>query len=151
MKSLFASVALLTLLGAPAAGQMGMMGSGQMMWGMSMARHHLVMMYGLDPRYAGKVNRLPDNRTLEAGERLFEQNCARCHGITGVGDGPDGLQLSPRPANIAAVAKMPMASDAYLFWAISEGGVPVGSAMPPFKDTLKEDDIWKIVSYLRRL
>jgi mono/diheme cytochrome c family protein len=39
----------------------------------------------------------------------------------------------------------------YLFWTISEGGAPVGSAMPPFKQTLNEGDIWKIITYLRAL
>lgn len=46
---------------------------------------------------------------------------------------------------------MPMATDGYLFWTIAEGGAPVGSAMPAFKQTLKEDDIWKIITYLRTL
>lgn len=69
----------------------------------------------------------------------------------GLGDGPDGKNLFPRPANIAAASKMPMASDGYLLWAISEGGVPLGSAMPPFKDALKEEDIWKVILYIRGL
>jgi mono/diheme cytochrome c family protein len=46
---------------------------------------------------------------------------------------------------------MPMASDSYLFWTISEGGAPVGSAMPPFKQTLTDDEIWKIITYVRTL
>lgn len=46
---------------------------------------------------------------------------------------------------------MPMASDGYLLWTISEGGVPVGTAMPPFKGALKEDDIWAIITYVRGL
>ena len=129
----------------------GMMGLGNMM-GLSMARHHLVMMNGLDPKYARKVNPLArDEQTLKSGRKLFEQNCARCHGINGLGDGPDGTNLNPRPANVAAVAKMPMASDSYLFWSISEGGTPVGSAMPPFQGTLNEKEIWQTVAYLRVL
>jgi hypothetical protein len=46
---------------------------------------------------------------------------------------------------------MPMASDSYLLWTISEGGVPVGGAMPPFKGSTKEEDIWRIIIYLRLL
>jgi len=133
-------------------GQMGMMGPGGMMMGMSMVRHHYVMMNGIEPRYASKENPLqPTAQNIESGKKLFEQNCARCHGMTGLGDGRDGESLSPRPANIAAASKMPMTTDGYLFWAISEGGAPVGSAMPPFKDGLKEDEIWKIITYLRVL
>uniref|UniRef100_UPI003AF98478 c-type cytochrome n=1 Tax=Thiolapillus sp. TaxID=2017437 RepID=UPI003AF98478 len=40
-----------------------------------------------------------------------------------------------------------MASDAYLYWTIGEGGTPVGSAMPPFKDVLSEEEISRIMLY----
>jgi len=46
---------------------------------------------------------------------------------------------------------MPMATDGYLFWTIVEGGVPIGTAMPPFKGALKDNDIWKIILYMRNL
>jgi mono/diheme cytochrome c family protein len=153
-----ASVATIGLLAVfvAAFGQPGMMGPGMMghgnMMGMSVARRHLVMMNGLDPKYITKANPLTGNeQTLKNGRKLFEQHCARCHGINGLGDGPDGTNLYPPPANVAAASKMPMASDSYLFWTISEGGAPVRSAMPPFKQTLKEDDIWQIITYLRVL
>lgn len=151
---------------ATASGQPGMMGPGMMgpgmmgpggrghgnMMGASMRRHHLAMMYGIDAEYAAKTNPLPANTpTLNSGRHLFEQHCARCHGAGGFGDGPDGAGLDPRPANIAASSKMPMSSDGYLFWTISEGGAPVGSAMPAFRQSLKEEEIWKIVAYLRTL
>lgn len=136
----------------PGHGQMGMMGPGRMMMNMSPARHHFVMMNGIDPQYESKENPLkPTARDIEAGRALFVQNCASCHGISGIGDGEAGRNLWPPPANIAAAAKMPMASDAYLYWAIAEGGVPVGTAMPPFKERLKENEIWEVISFLRVL
>jgi mono/diheme cytochrome c family protein len=46
---------------------------------------------------------------------------------------------------------MPMASDGYLMWTLSEGGASLGSAMPAFKTTLGETDRWKVVHYLRTL
>lgn len=42
-----------------------------------------------------------------------------------------------------------MLNDEYLFWTISEGGAPVGSAMPAFKEMLTEEEIWKIVVAMR--
>ncbi|MGZ5199521.1 MAG: c-type cytochrome [Telluria sp.] len=150
-------------LAQPCSGQMGMMGQrpgyrccgpmrqGQPMQG-SMSRHRLFMMDGIGPRYQGKVNPVPSTgATLAAGEKLYGKNCAACHGATGLGDGEAGRMLWPRPANIAASSKMPMASDAYLYWTISEGGQPVGSAMPAFKQSLREDEIWEIIGYLRSL
>lgn len=34
---------------------------------------------------------------LARGQKLYEQNCAACHGPAGKGDGPAGATLSPRP------------------------------------------------------
>lgn len=137
------------ILSFAAYGQMGMMGGNM---NMSMRRHHYAMMNGIDSHYATTRNPLPDKpENLAAGKALYDQNCATCHGTGGLGDGPAGRNLNPHPANIAAFARMPMATDGYLDWTISEGGVPVGSAMPPFKDTLKDGDIWKIILYVRSL
>ena len=119
---------------------------------MSMIRHQYVMRNGIDDEYAGKTNPLAGTSTdIEHGSELYAQNCASCHGAGGLGDGEAGKTLSPRPANIASFSKMPMASDAYLYWTISEGGIPVKSAMPPLKSALSEQEIWKIIAYLRQL
>lgn len=110
------------------------------------------MQNGIDPKYASLTNPLkPTADNLKDGKRLYEQNCAACHGLSGLGDGEAGKNLSPPPSNIAALGRMPMTTDRYLFWTIAEGGVPLGTAMPPFKDTLKENEIWKIVIYMRWL
>jgi mono/diheme cytochrome c family protein len=141
----------LLLLSLVAHAQMGMMGRGMGM-NMSMRRHHYAMMNGIDPRYGERTNPLPDTPdNVARGKKLYEENCALCHGAGGLGNGEAGKNLDPPPANIAAFTKMPMASDGYLLWTISEGGVPVGSAMPPFKDKLTDDQIWKIVLYVRGL
>ncbi|WP_425511160.1 c-type cytochrome [sulfur-oxidizing endosymbiont of Gigantopelta aegis] len=39
----------------------------------------------------------------------------------------------------------------YLNWTISEGGSPINSPMPAFKNQLNEQQIWQIISYLRTL
>ena len=137
------------LLSVPGYSQMGMM-QGRGMMNMSMIRHHFVMQNGIDPNYASKANPLKRTaKNFEDGKRLYQQNCALCHGPTGLGNGEAGKSLNPPPANIAGFSKMPMATDGYLYWTIAEGGAPLGTAMPPFKGTLKEDEIWKIIIYLR--
>ncbi|MBK4738381.1 c-type cytochrome [Noviherbaspirillum sp. DKR-6] len=93
-----------------------MMGAGPMME-MSMARHHYFLMDGISPQFASKANPIqPTKQNIESGRKLFEQNCARCHGITGRGDGPAGGNLSPPAANVATTSKMPIAEDGYLYW-----------------------------------
>ena len=128
----------------------GMMGGGMM--GMSMARHHYVMRRGIPDAYRGKSNPLrPAPEVLEKGRDLYQQHCAVCHGPSGRGDGPAAPGLDPPPADLARVARMPIASDAYLYWTIAEGGAPVGSAMPPFRGALGEEEIWSLVLHLREL
>jgi len=156
MKKFYAGMAVLGILAlsVPVRGQMdmGMMGPGHMMMGPSTLRYRIVMRDGLDPQYASRKSPLrPTSQDVDSGKKLFGQHCASCHGATGAGDGPAGADLFPPPANVAAASKSPMASDSYLLWTISEGGAPTGSAMPPFKRTLTEDEIWKLIAYLRVL
>lgn len=159
MKKIIISMAVLGCLLILVSGysQMGMMGDRGMMQGggmmnMSVIRNHFVMQNGIDPAYVSKSNHLkPNDENIKSGKGLYEHNCAACHGSSGLGDGDAGKSLNPRPANIAAFSKMPMATDGYLYWTIAEGGLPLGTAMPPFKSTLKEDEIWKIILYLREL
>jgi cytochrome c553 len=118
----------------------------------SMVRHRFVHANGIDSQYATKANPLESTpEILAAGRGLYEQHCAACHGMSGLGDGEAGAALSPPPANVAVASTLPMASDAYLYWTIAEGGVPIGSAMPPFKTVLGESEIWQIVVHLREL
>jgi mono/diheme cytochrome c family protein len=41
---------------------------------------------------------------VEAGATLFSTFCAPCHGLEARGDGPAAAALSPRPANLRAIA-----------------------------------------------
>jgi mono/diheme cytochrome c family protein len=122
-------------------------------WQMSMVRHRYVMQYGIPQRYHGKINPLsptPDN--LQAGANLYQTHCAQCHGADGYGDGPAGKNLQPPPSNLGVLMQMGMmARDEYLYWTIAEGGTALNTAMPAFKNTLSENDIWQLILHLRRL
>ena len=130
-------------------GQMGKM-EGKMQ--MSEIRHHFVMQNGVDLNYASKVNPLERNtENIAAGKILYEKSCALCHGIAGLGDGEAGKDLKPLPANITMFIKMHNVSDGYLYWTIAEGGIPLQTAMPPFKDIMQEAEIWRTIIFLREL
>jgi hypothetical protein len=130
-------------------GQMGMM---EGMMNMSETRHHFVMRNGVDPHYVSKINPLERNaENIEAGKNLYDKSCALCHGMTGLGDGEGGKGLKPPPANITMFIRMHNVPDGYLYWTIAEGGIPLQTAMPPFKQVMPEDDIWKTILFLREL
>lgn len=115
-----------------------------------MSRHWTFMNQGVPEEYRGAFNPYePAAATIDEGRVLYRENCARCHGAVGLGDGNVGRALSPSPALLAYLIQMPMVVDEYLLWAVSDGGVVFGTAMPAFKRTLSRDQIWKIVTYMR--
>jgi len=130
---------------------MGMgMGQGMGMGRGNRVRHRIVRHQGLPEAYMDKQNPLsPDAKTIEQGRQLFADNCVSCHGQKGIGDGEAGRGLSPKPANIAFIMDKWIATDPFLFWSISEGGAPLKTDMPAFKDTLSTKQRWAIIHYLR--
>jgi hypothetical protein len=86
-------------------------------------------------------------QSLNAGKQLFHENCASCHGETGVGDGPTGQFLTKKPANLADSKVMSEETGGSLFWKISEGRAP----MPSWKDALTKTERWQLVNYVRTL
>ncbi len=85
---------------------------------------------------------------------LYEDNCARCHGDRGEGDGPDANLYRPKPASLAAAIRAgdnPSQgggmTDGEIFWKITEGRRP----MPGFKKQLTDEQRWQLVNFLRTL
>ena len=91
---------------------------------------------------------VPDNESIARGQALYEQMCVSCHGPQGRGDGPAGLTLTPRPANFTAGHTDAHPDGDVFYWI--QNGFP-NSAMPAFKGTLADGDIWHLVNYVRRL
>ena len=91
---------------------------------------------------------LPDTQSVSAGQLLYEETCAACHGPRGLGDGPDALGLSPAPVNFTA-GHTASHSDGDLFYWIQNG--VTGSAMPAYSSKYSDEETWHLVNYVRRL
>ncbi len=90
----------------------------------------------------------PDSNSISTGRTLFEQNCAMCHGRSGVP--PQGLDLDPYPLDLTV--HVPQHADGQLFRFIDEG--VAGSAMRAWGEgegALSEEQIWHLVNFLRTL
>jgi mono/diheme cytochrome c family protein len=93
----------------------------------------------------------PDERTLKAGENLFQNEarpiaCKFCHGVKGDGkSGPD-FESTPPPRNFTCAETMKKLPDGQLFWIIKNGSK--NTSMFAFSD-LKNNQIWQLVHYVR--
>ena len=101
-------------------------------------------------------NPTPDNpATIAAGRALFQANCVVCHGPKGLGDGPAGATLNPRPFNLQV--HVPQHAPGELEYWIANG-IPF-TAMPAWgtndpdtgKPKLTDIERWEIVRYLQAL
>jgi mono/diheme cytochrome c family protein len=78
----------------------------------------------------------------------YREHCLVCHGAPGVDAGDIGTGLNPPPPDLT-IPKVQARSDGELYWLTSEGIRLTG--MPAFGPHESEEDIWKIVAFLRHL
>jgi mono/diheme cytochrome c family protein len=86
--------------------------------------------------------------SLAAGKQVYLRNCAPCHGSSGEG-GP-GNDLIPAAPDLTDSAWDHGSADGEIFASIKTGIAPEFN-MTPFKDRLKDDDIWNVVNYVRSI
>lgn len=88
------------------------------------------------------------NRQERRGEKLFQNNCAFCHGADGTGQNWIGKFMEPHPRNLQDPAFMGNATRQTITRAIREG-LP-NTSMPAWKSVLSDKDIQAIVAYISR-
>jgi copper transport protein len=90
----------------------------------------------------------PDDQSLAMGKDVYTTYCETCHGETGHGDGPSGLRLVPRPADLRIHTAPGVHTDGELYYWVAYG-FP-GSAMPAWKENgLSDEQIWSVINYAR--
>ncbi|MHB8286483.1 MAG: c-type cytochrome, partial [Caulobacteraceae bacterium] len=88
-----------------------------------------------------------DPSRVRLGAQQFDMECANCHGRPGYGQSVIALSMSPRPQYLPKVVGQ--FTDPELF-RIVQHGVKY-SAMPSWPTAAREDEIWSMVAFLRRL
>lgn len=99
-------------------------------------------LHDIPPKVAGM------NPLERRGERLFQQNCAFCHGADGTGQNWIGKFMEPHPRNLRDPVFMTAATRQSISHAIREG-LP-NTSMPAWKAVLRERDVQAIVAYINR-
>ena len=82
------------------------------------------------------------------GQKLFNENCASCHGASGLGDGPLARTLQPAPTNFHDTERYRQRSLYGLYSTLSLG--VAGTAMPAFQ-TLSEHERWSLAFHVGSL
>ena len=93
----------------------------------------------------------PQTPNLANGEAIFLEKCAGCHGATGLGDGPQGIQL---PVTVPAFALPDIArpaSPAGWFTTVTRGVGNVQETFMPAFVSLNNQQRWDVVSYVMTL
>lgn len=92
------------------------------------------------------LDEIPDHApALALGARIYEAQCAACHGPTGRGDGPAGSALLPSPADLTDFRKLSDATPLDFYRRITIG--VTGTAMPAFESRLSPEERWAVALY----
>lgn len=93
-------------------------------------------------------------KAVTEGGTIFFENCHYCHGDQLNGIGMFSHVFNPTPANFVDPGTIAMLRESFLFWRVSKGGpglpnesTPWSSAMPPWEEHLKTDEIWKVILF----
>jgi mono/diheme cytochrome c family protein len=102
------------------------------------------------PGAAAEKNPLTVNEAvLSTGKKLFGDKCARCHGLRGKGDGPDGDESHQADMDLTVPAGAARNPDGVLFYKIWNGRLP--SKMDPMSKELTKEQVWSLVAYVQTL
>jgi mono/diheme cytochrome c family protein len=90
---------------------------------------------------------------LADGKKIFEMNCASCHGLTGKGDGVAAAALKPKPRDLSDAKYMKTRTWEELHKVIADGGANSGfsALMPAWKGALKKPQLDNVLAYVLTL
>jgi mono/diheme cytochrome c family protein len=115
----------------------------------------LWVVFASSPPVATSNAAAPAGQALQAGQTVYDQHCAACHGVKGDGTGSASVWLFPRPRNFSAglfkIKSTPgtsLPTDDDLFNTVTRG-MP-GSSMPSFA-YLSENERRDAVQYVKSL
>lgn len=92
---------------------------------------------------------LATNEDVAGGKVIYQQYCAACHGVAGMGDGPAAGGLSSQPADFTDTEHSGYYSNRGRLWIIQNGVSE--TPMVGWLDTLGEEGTRQVYSYVQSL
>lgn len=90
-----------------------------------------------------------DAGVLAAGKSLYKEKCERCHGPSGLGDGPDADPEAAADMDLTNPKRAARNSDGIVFYKVWNGRKK--PKMPAQKDELTKNQIWAVVAHVQSL
>jgi mono/diheme cytochrome c family protein len=90
-----------------------------------------------------------NDAVLASGKRLFGDKCARCHGVRGRGDGPEGDESRQQDMDLTVAARAARNPDGVVFYKIWNGRP--SAKMEGQSASLTKEQVWSIVAYVQTL
>jgi mono/diheme cytochrome c family protein len=90
-----------------------------------------------------------DDKVLATGKAVFKDKCSRCHGPTGIGDGPDADPDAVEKMDLTAAKAADRNPEGVIFYKVQNGRRR--PKMPTFKEELTDQQIWSVVAYVQTL
>lgn len=87
--------------------------------------------------------------TLASGRRLYRENCQRCHGPQGKGNGSDADPKYKRGMDLTSAARADRNPDGVVFHKIWGGREK--PKMPAFREKLTREQVWTLVGFVQSL
>ncbi|MCF7982677.1 MAG: c-type cytochrome [Pseudomonadales bacterium] len=104
-----------------------------------------------DPGQAWEAYR----EAVRGGSQVYYRNCFYCHGDLLDGKGHFAQGFDPLPTNFRDVGTIAQLQESFLFWRITtggpglpQGGMPWKSAMPVWHESLSEEEVWNVITFL---
>ena len=85
--------------------------------------------------------------SVARGKRVYDTQCAMCHGDTGLGDGDVAKDINAKPPDFTNPATLKYRADGELYAIIGEGS----GLMPAQGERMKDYHKWDAINYLRSL
>lgn len=90
------------------------------------------------------------DESVKRGREIYLENCYRCHGFSGKGDGPDAAGLHVSPKDLTDNERMAHHPDGdHFYWITYAMGKE--RIMPSLGEKLTENERWDLVNYVRTL
>ena len=88
------------------------------------------------------------DQVLAKGKDIYKSKCQKCHGATGIGNGPDA-DPKHKPGNLTDSSRASRNPDGVMFYKLWNGRKE--PKMPAVRSEMSRDDVWTVIHYVKTL